>query len=160
MAFVILCVLLHSLKLQEHIHHLIQLFYGNQNCTVIFAGFIAFKLRSVNGMQANNKDILRHISTAWQDNCFDLEKCYPEILKMTLGFKLSSYLKYSSIQQFKSITEAVTRRCVLKKRFQNISKNLRENTCVCIFFKKETPPPLFSFEFWALFCNNFFVEPQ
>lgn len=162
--FVMLCISLYSIKLQEHTHYLIHLFYRNRNYAVLYAGFIAFKSRSVNGTQTINENVIRHIRiNAWEDNCFDLEICYPEILKMTLGFKLSSYLKYLKywiIQQLKLITEAVIRRCSLKKRFYKISQNSRENTCVCIFIKRETPAPVLSFEFCAVFWNNSFVEHQ
>ena len=65
-------------------------------------------------------------------------------------------------------TEAVVRRCSVKKMFLNISQNSQENTCArCSFliklqswrlqlFKREILAQVFSCEFCKLFKNSFF----
>ena len=68
------------------------------------------------------------------------------------------------------LTEAVTRRCSVKKVFLKISQNSQENTCArvsflmklqaqtCNFTKKEALIQIFSCEFCEFFKNNFFIE--
>ena len=68
------------------------------------------------------------------------------------------------------LSEAVARRCSVKKVFLKISQNLQENTCarvsfsitllawVCNFIKKETLAQTFSCEFCKNFKNTFFYR--
>ena len=62
-----------------------------------------------------------------------------------------------------SYSEAVARRCSVKKMFLKISQNSQESTCVgvawaCNFIKKETPTLVLSFEFCEIFKNTFFYR--
>ena len=64
----------------------------------------------------------------------------------------------------KTVTEAVTWRCFVKKVFLQISQNLQENTCARVFFlnfvKKEAPVQVFSCEFCESFKNTFLYIEQ
>ena len=54
------------------------------------------------------------------------------------------------------MTEAVVRRCPVKKVFLEISQNLQENTCARVnFIKKETLAQVFSCEFCEISKNTF-----
>ena len=54
------------------------------------------------------------------------------------------------------MTEAVVRRCSVKKVFLEISQNLQENTCARVnFIKKETLAQVFSCEFCEISKNTF-----
>ena len=63
-------------------------------------------------------------------------------------------------------SEAVVRRCSIKKMFLKISKNSQENTCARVSFliklqakaAKETLAQVFSCEFFATFKSTFFTE--
>ena len=68
-------------------------------------------------------------------------------------------MKYKS--EFKhgfTNSEAVARRCSVKKMFVKISQNSQENTCTRAFFNKieETLAQVFSYEFWEISKNTFF----
>ena len=54
------------------------------------------------------------------------------------------------------MTEAVARRCSVKKAFLEISQNSQENTEACNFIKKETLAQVFSCEFCEISKNTFF----
>ena len=64
------------------------------------------------------------------------------------------------------LTEAVIRRCSVKKVFLKISQNSQENTCAtvpfffqtCIFIKKETLTHVFCCKFCDIFQNTFFYR--
>ena len=70
----------------------------------------------------------------------------------------------------KRFSEAVARRCSVKKVFLEISQNSQENTCArvsflikllpeaCNFMKKETLAQVFSCEFCVISNNTFFIE--
>ena len=77
------------------------------------------------------------------------------------------------IYKFKILlsSEAVARRCFVKKVFLEISQNSQENTCVrvsfliklqteaCNFIKKETLTQVISCKFWEISKNTFYRTP-
>ena len=77
----------------------------------------------------------------------------------------------SLLLQFAKITcirmsEAVTRRCSMKKVFLKMSQNLQKSTCLRVSFLIKTSgnfikieaSPAFSYEFCEIFKNTFFME--
>ena len=63
----------------------------------------------------------------------------------------------------KLLTEAVVRRCFVKKVFLEILENSKENTCARVFnfIKEETLAQVFFCEFCEISKNNFFYRtPQ
>ena len=55
-------------------------------------------------------------------------------------------------------TQAVVRKCCVKKVFLKNSQNSQENTCAGAFIKKETLAQEFSGEFCEIFKNTFFIK--
>ena len=51
-------------------------------------------------------------------------------------------------------TEAVVRRCSVKKVFLEILQNSQENTCARVFIKKETLAQVFPYEFCKISKNT------
>ena len=84
---------------------------------------------------------------------------------LTYDHKKTTHCNVSSLPES---TEAVARRCSVKKVLLKISQNSQENNCVRIFFliklqaeaynfiKKGTLTQVFYYEFWEIFKNTFF----
>ena len=78
-------------------------------------------------------------------DCWDLEECIT---------------KQNHMDQNLVSSEAISRKCFLKKEFLEISRNSQENTCarvsfLSLFIKKETLAQVFSSEFCEFFKYTF-----
>ena len=93
------------------------------------------------------------------------QRFFQGVLKWNIGLK---WINWYFVMPY--ITEAVTRKCSVKKVFLKISQNLQENICArvsfliklqasaCNFIKKETLTQMFSCEFCKIFKSTIFYR--
>ena len=98
----------------------------------------------------NNYCVLESIS------CF--EKIYSVLWNNIAAYGLVVNSIHDSKYEFARATEAVAKRCSVKKMLFEISRNSQENTCVRDSFLIKSLAQVFSFEFWGISKNTFFYR--